>query len=82
MTLALAGIEIFAPEPADAAPFCTARLADAGARVMKIERPEGNFARFYDEATPAGSSYFVCLNLGKRPVIFDICDPTANLWMN
>jgi itaconate CoA-transferase len=63
---------VIAIEQAVAAPFCTARLADAGARVIKIERPEGDFARFYDDATPAGSSYFVWLNRGKESVVLDL----------
>lgn len=64
-------------EQAVAAPFCTARLADAGARVIKIERPEGDFARFYDSATPAGSSYFVWLNRGKESVVLDLSEEEA-----
>jgi formyl-CoA transferase len=68
----LSGLVVIAVEQAVAAPFCTARLADAGARVIKIERPEGDFARFYDAATPAGSSYFVWLNRGKESVVLDL----------
>ena len=45
MNAPLAGLVVIAVEQAVAAPFCTARLADAGARVIKIERPEGDFAR-------------------------------------
>jgi formyl-CoA transferase len=69
---ALDGLLVVAVEQAVAAPFCTARLADAGARVIKIERPEGDFARYYDAATPAGSSYFVWLNRGKQSVVLDL----------
>jgi formyl-CoA transferase len=68
----LAGLVVVAVEQAVAAPFCTARLADAGARVIKIERPEGDFARFYDDAAPGGSSYFVWLNRGKESVVLDL----------
>jgi itaconate CoA-transferase len=68
----LAGLLVVAVEQAVAAPFCTARLADAGARVIKIERPEGDFARGYDAATPAGSSYFVWLNRGKESLVLDL----------
>lgn len=68
----LEGLIVVALEQAVAAPFCTARLADAGARVIKIERPEGDFARFYDQATPAGSSYFAWLNRGKESVVLDL----------
>src|SRR6202171_5727466 len=44
----LAGLLVVSLEQAVAAPMCTCRLADAGARVIKIERPEGDFARGYD----------------------------------
>ena len=63
--LPLAGLTVVAVEQAVAAPFCTARLADAGARVIKIERPEGDFARGYDDIVAGQSSYFVWLNRGK-----------------
>jgi formyl-CoA transferase len=73
----LEGLVVVAIEQAVAAPYCTARLADAGARVIKIERPEGDFARYYDDATPAGSSYFVWLNRGKQSVVLDLREETA-----
>jgi formyl-CoA transferase len=75
--LPLQGVLVVAIEQAVAAPFCTARLADAGARVIKIERPEGDFARYYDDATPAGSSYFVWLNRGKESVVLDLTQAKA-----
>jgi itaconate CoA-transferase len=68
----LEGILVIAVEQAVAAPFCTARLADAGARVIKIERPEGDFARFYDDAAKGLSSYFVWLNRGKESLVLDL----------
>lgn len=77
MTLPLSGLTVIAVEQAVAAPFCTARLADAGARVIKIERPEGDFARGYDDALQAGSSYFVWLNRGKESVVLDLGQETA-----
>ena len=55
-----------------AAPFATSRLADAGARVIKLERPEGDFARGYDAAARGLSSYFVWLNRGKQSVTMDL----------
>ena len=64
--LPLEGIIVVAIEQAVAAPFCSARLADAGARVIKIERPEGDFARGYDDDVAGQSSYFVWLNRGKE----------------
>ena len=62
-------------EQAVAAPYCSSRLADAGARVIKIERPEGDFARGYDTAAKGLSSYFVWLNRGKQSLVADIKTP-------
>ncbi|MCK8786336.1 CoA transferase [Roseomonas sp. NAR14] len=59
-------------EQAVAAPYCASRLADAGARVIKIERAEGDFARGYDRAAKGSSSYFVWLNRGKESLVLDI----------
>jgi crotonobetainyl-CoA:carnitine CoA-transferase CaiB-like acyl-CoA transferase len=72
---ALDGILVVALEQAVAAPLCTCRLADAGARVIKIERPEGDFARGYDRAARGQSSYFVWLNRGKESLVLDIKKP-------
>ena len=69
---ALEGILVVALEQAVAAPFCTSRLADAGARVIKIERDSGDFARGYDEAAHGESAYFVWLNRGKESIVLDI----------
>src|ERR1044072_7785211 len=70
--LPLEGIVIIAVEQAVAAPFCSSRLADAGAHVIKVERPEGDFARGYDAAAKGQSSYFVWLNRGKDSVVIDL----------
>lgn len=70
----LAGLLVVSMEQAVAAPTCTVRLADAGARVVKVERPEGDFARRYDTACNGLSSYFVWLNRGKESVCLDIKD--------
>src|SRR5271155_574657 len=72
---ALDGLLVVALEQAVAAPLCSCRLADAGARVIKIERPEGDFARFYDHAGQGLSSYFVWLNRGKESIALDIKRP-------
>jgi len=72
MTLPLEGLLVVALEQAVAAPMCTCRLADAGARVIKIERPEGDFARGYDDVAHGESSYFVWLNRGKQSVVLDL----------
>ena len=72
MTKPLDGITVVSLEQAVAAPFCSSRLADAGARVIKIERPEGDFARGYDSAVFGESSYFVWINRGKESVSLDL----------
>jgi itaconate CoA-transferase len=72
MSAPLAGLLVVSLEQAVAAPTCSCRLADAGARVIKIERPEGDFARYYDQLAGGESSYFVWLNRGKESVILDL----------
>jgi formyl-CoA transferase len=72
MALPLEGVLIVSLEQAVAAPMCTCRLADAGARVIKIERPEGDFARGYDSVVHGESAYFVWLNRGKESVVLDL----------
>lgn len=67
----LTGLTVVTLEQAVAAPYCSSRLADAGARVIKIERPEGDFARGYDQAAKGLSSYFVWLNRGKQSLVAD-----------
>ena len=71
----LDGLLVVSLEQAVAAPYCSSRLADAGARVIKIERPEGDFARGYDDAVGGSSSYFVWLNRGKQSLVADIKQP-------
>ncbi len=71
----LAGLLVVSMEQAVAAPYCASRLADAGARVIKIERPEGDFARGYDAVARGQSSYFVWLNRGKESIALDIKEP-------
>jgi itaconate CoA-transferase len=61
----LKGITVIAVEQAAAAPYPSSRLADAGARVIKIERPQGDFARGYDNAVRGDSTYFVCLTAAR-----------------
>src|SRR5215204_1150207 len=72
MTLPLEGLLVVALEQAVAAPMATCRLADAGARVIKIERPEGDFARGYDALVHGESAYFVWLNRGKESIVLDL----------
>lgn len=79
MVLPLAGLNVVAIEQAVAAPFTTSRLADAGANVIKIERPEGDFARGYDAVAKGQSSYFVWLNRGKTSVTLDLASPEGKV---
>src|ERR1700689_3098804 len=72
MTLPLSGLLVVSLEQAVAAPMCTSRLADAGARVIKIERPGGDFARGYDNLVHGECSYFIWLNRGKESVVLDL----------
>jgi len=62
---------VVAVEQAVAAPLCTSRLRDAGARVIKVERATGDFARGYDTAAHGDSSYFAWANHGKESVVVD-----------
>lgn len=71
-TLPLHGVTVVALEQAVAAPYISSRLADEGARVIKIERREGDFARRYDSVVDGESAYFVWLNRGKESVVLDI----------
>src|SRR5579863_5184586 len=75
MTLPLEGLLVVSLEQAVAAPMCTCRLADAGARVIKVERPEGDFGRYYDRLVHGECSYFVWLNRGKESVVLDLAKP-------
>lgn len=68
----LDGILVVSIEQAVAAPVCTARLADAGARVIKVERPEGDFARGYDGFVQGEATYFVWANRGKESLCLDL----------
>ena len=71
----LDGLLVISLEQAVAAPYAASRLADAGARVIKVERPEGVFARGYDADANGHSSYFVWLNRGKESVALDLKQP-------
>ncbi len=75
MSNALDGLLVVAIEQAVAAPLCTSRLAAAGARVIKVERPEGDFARNYDSAAKGESSYFTWINQGKESICLDFKTP-------
>jgi itaconate CoA-transferase len=72
MSLPLEGLLVISMDQAVAAPLCACRLADAGARVIKIERPEGDFARGYDSLAKGESAYFVWLNRGKESVVLNL----------
>lgn len=72
---ALDGITVVSLEQAVAAPFASRQLADLGARVIKVERAAGDFARGYDHTVKGLSSYFAWLNRGKESIVLDIKDP-------
>lgn len=69
---ALTGLLVVSLEQAVAAPYCSRLLAEGGARVIKLERPEGDFARAYDQALAGESAYFVWLNSGKESLVVDL----------
>ena len=68
----LSDLLIISLEQAVAAPYCGLLLASAGARVIKVERPEGDFARNYDSNALGNSAYFVWLNRGKESIALDL----------
>lgn len=68
----LDGLLVVSLEQAVAAPYCGLLLADAGARVIKVERPEGDFARGYDAGANGQSTIFAWLNRGKESVVLDL----------
>ena len=75
MAGALEGTTVVALEQAVAGPVATCRLADAGARVIKLERPEGDFARGFDDYVLGQSSYYVWINRGKESCRVDLKQP-------
>ncbi len=68
----LAGLLVVSMEQAVAAPYCGLMLADAGARVIKVERTEGDFARGYDQGADGKSVFFSWLNRGKESICIDL----------
>lgn len=74
----LEGITVVALEQAVAAPLATRHLADLGARVIKIERPDsGDFARQYDDTVQGMASHFVWLNRSKESMTLDLKNETG-----
>ena len=71
----LDGITVLSLEQAVAAPYCSMLLAEAGARVIKVERPEGDFARGYDDGAKGDSAIFAWLNRGKESICLDFNNP-------
>ncbi|MFO7799516.1 CaiB/BaiF CoA transferase family protein [Rhodohalobacter sp.] len=64
----LKNVTIVSVEQAVSAPFASCRLADAGARVIKVERESGDFARDYDDSVNGESTYFAWVNRGKESI--------------
>ncbi|MBM7810991.1 CaiB/BaiF CoA transferase family protein [Saccharothrix algeriensis] len=78
MTGPLDGVLVVSIEQAVAVPYATRLLADLGARVVKVERPDGgDFARHYDHACGEVSSYFAWTNVGKQSLTLDLKDPAG-----
>ncbi|MEU2100808.1 CaiB/BaiF CoA-transferase family protein [Nocardia sp. NPDC019255] len=74
----LAGITVIALEQAVSAPMCTRTLADFGARVIKVEHPDGgDFARYYDDVVHGQAAHFVWVNRGKESVTLDLKTPAG-----
>ncbi len=71
----LDGLLVVGLEVAVSAPHCTRQLADLGARVIKLESPAGDFARYYDESVGEVSAYFAWANRGKESVVLDLKSP-------
>jgi itaconate CoA-transferase len=71
-TLPLAGVRVVSIEQAVAAPLASRHLADLGAQVTKVERPDGDFARHYDSAIAGTSAFFVWCNRNKSSVAADL----------
>lgn len=78
MSRPLDGVTVVTLEHAIAAPFCTRQLADLGARVIKVERPDtGDFARAYDKRVKGLASHFVWTNRSKESITLDVKHPYA-----
>lgn len=73
--LSLKDLLVVSIEQAVAAPMCTLRLADAGARVIKVEPPGGETARHYDRSVKGESAYFASLNRGKQSIALKLREP-------
>jgi itaconate CoA-transferase len=81
--LPLEGMTVVSLEQAVAVPFATRQLADLGARVIKVERPQvGDFARGYDRTVEGLSSHFVWLNRSKESLTLDVKQPEAKDILN
>src|SRR2546421_100793 len=75
MTRPLTGTLVLSLDQAVAAPMTSRKLADAGARVIKLERPEGDFARHYDSLVHGECTHFAWLNRGKESAVVDLGKP-------
>jgi crotonobetainyl-CoA:carnitine CoA-transferase CaiB-like acyl-CoA transferase len=75
--LPLDGVLVVGLEQAVSAPHCTRQLADLGARVIKIEGADGDFARHYDDAAAGTSAHFAWANRGKQSLVVDLKSPAG-----
>ncbi|MGH3443503.1 MAG: CaiB/BaiF CoA transferase family protein [Nitriliruptorales bacterium] len=82
MTGPLAGIRVIDLTRALSGPYATLMLADAGADVIKIERPgAGDDSRgwgppFVGEDEDRESAYYLSINRNKRSIVLDLKDDT------
>jgi crotonobetainyl-CoA:carnitine CoA-transferase CaiB-like acyl-CoA transferase len=53
-------------------PFATRILADLGANVVKVERPEGDDSRRMSPTRNGVSAPFIAMNRGKRSIVLDL----------
>jgi CoA:oxalate CoA-transferase len=59
-----------------AGPFCTMMLAELGARVIKVEHPDGgDDSRHFDPFFEGKSAYFQSLNRSKESIALDLKSP-------
>jgi crotonobetainyl-CoA:carnitine CoA-transferase CaiB-like acyl-CoA transferase len=74
---ALEGIRVLDFSAMVAGPYCTRLMADAGAEVIKVEPPEGDYMRTRAPIRAGESLYFGVLNAGKQSLAVDLKKPAG-----
>lgn len=73
MKKALYGVRVLDLTRVLAGPFCTMMLADMGAEVVKVERPDtGDDSRAFGPFVGSESAYFMGLNRNKKSIVLDL----------